>query len=967
MTFFSNQQIVLRLPLLLLLLQLLGYSPQCSSAFEYVLASSGSYRIRLVDTTSNVSDIPTLFYQSNSSVHVDGIAWQSAFSTNNNNNATVLRTAQLEYTTYFDDEIVDQGSHDLSIPGTVPPRTVTAGFIKATKTGNVNVSVSLQVVYQLDDVDDEVSTPTIVTARQYQVYWPIFTLLPILVLMGLAYLTGNVEITISTANLVTVWITRGGFFQGMEHLVYGCILGALTDPYNGTIMLLVFFLSGIMSVAEISGGTKGWLRLCASYIKTTRVVQILAYAMGMAYFWDDVLSILLVGHLMRPLLDVAHTSRPIGALILDASAGPISGVVMISTWLLWEIPLLQQELSRIDNNLVGEDLPAITMTPWQVLKESLRFAFYPIFYILLIPLLLWSQRHMGQLLMYERITQVYQANTGGPTDIRGPCQRNKPPARGTPCRFWNIITPVVSITILFIVFWLQSGNRMTNLLITSRDDEEWIVTTLAYAITPLAWLQAISMGAAIHVVSILLQYQQGGSILFLPFCIPTLWKQHRLNKSREQQLQIKEQEEEQDFGEEQEKQIDQTENPVIVNPEGNTSTNGVMRHDHNSADIDNPEEAKHLLPMMNLIGSFFYGFARIMPYMIQFILAWALRASLTDMGLDRWFANMLGDQLESLQIAYLPIAAFLTAFFMSLATGGAARGKAANVLLPMLVAPVYQRTYASHPDMIFQVIGAVLSGCIAGDHAAPLSNSTLLSCLASDCHVLIHILTQIPYIGVTLFLSLLVGTGPVGYGFYPIGAGYFLGVVSILFFVFFICYPILDTNGQWDLLTRLYIRCCIKHKPEYHKNTGGHDDARDQDDEEAISSCHQCVADENQQQGSFWEILQRDTARAATALAQGLPYETEDCRHLMHPIDSAVTTSELDSDEHQHGRTDMSRDDDGIARDSMHRNGTRALATEVVGLEPDQEHTLSCDVGVVAPSRRARVFASDARESTDLS
>jgi hypothetical protein len=466
--------------------------------------------------------------------------------------------------------------------------------------------------------------------------------------------------------------------------------------------------------------------------------------------------------------------------------------------------------------------------------------------------------------------------------------------------------------------------------------------------TPLAWLQAISMGAAIHVVSLLLQFQQGDSVLFLPFCIPTLWKQHKLKKSKQEQLQTKEQEGEQDHEKEQEKQSDQCEHPGIVNADDNASTDGIMRQDDEAGDddnSDNPEEAKHLLPMMELIASFFYGFARIMPYMIQFILAWALRASLTDMGLDRWFAGVLGDQLEGLQIAYIPIAAFLTAFFMSLATGGAARGKVASILLPMVVGPVYQRTYASNPGMVFQVIGAILSGCIAGDNAAPLSNSTLLSCLASDCHVLIHILTQIPYIGVTLFLSLLVGTGPVGYGFYPVGAGYFLGVVSILFFVFFICYPILDPNGQWDLLTRLYIRCFIRRKPEPNKNTSVHDDTRDQDDEEASTGQHRRSTDEDQE---------RDTARAAAAIAQGLPYETEDCRHLMHPIDSAITTSDLDGDEQQHGGTRMSCDDDSRARFFMDRNGSRASPAAAI-----------CD-GAVAPSRRARILASDARESTDV-
>jgi len=42
-------------------------------------------------------------------------------------------------------------------------------------------------------------------------------------------------------------------------------------------------------------------------------------------------------------------------------------------------------------------------------------------------------------------------------------------------------------------------------------------------------------------------------------------------------------------------------------------------------------------------------------------------------------------------------------------------------------------------------IGAVISGGIFGDHCSPISDTTIISSLASDCEVLEHVKTQLPY------------------------------------------------------------------------------------------------------------------------------------------------------------------------------------------------------------------------------
>jgi len=63
------------------------------------------------------------------------------------------------------------------------------------------------------------------------------------------------------------------------------------------------------------------------------------------------------------------------------------------------------------------------------------------------------------------------------------------------------------------------------------------------------------------------------------------------------------------------------------------------------------------------------------------------------------------------------------------------------------------------PDRALQLfyasVGSVLAGAIFGDHCSPISDTTVLSSVASGCRHEIHVWTQIPY----ALLAAVVGMG----------------------------------------------------------------------------------------------------------------------------------------------------------------------------------------------------------------
>ena len=64
-------------------------------------------------------------------------------------------------------------------------------------------------------------------------------------------------------------------------------------------------------------------------------------------------------------------------------------------------------------------------------------------------------------------------------------------------------------------------------------------------------------------------------------------------------------------------------------------------------------------------------------------------------------------------------------------------------------------------------VACCLAGAVWGDHCSPISDTTILSSIASGCNHIEHVRTQLPYALLVGAVALLFGTVPGGYGFPP--------------------------------------------------------------------------------------------------------------------------------------------------------------------------------------------------------
>jgi Na+/H+ antiporter NhaC len=151
------------------------------------------------------------------------------------------------------------------------------------------------------------------------------------------------------------------------------------------------------------------------------------------------------------------------------------------------------------------------------------------------------------------------------------------------------------------------------------------------------------------------------------------------------------------------------------------------------------------------------GMARVFPAIVVLTLAWALSAVAGDLHVGQVVSGWLSE--EGFSIRWLPLAVFVSAAGVSFATGTS--WGTMGILCPIVVRVAADLGAATPPDealpLFYASVGGVLAGSIFGDHCSPISDTTVLSAIASGCSLEDHVWTQMPYALITAGVSMLAG------------------------------------------------------------------------------------------------------------------------------------------------------------------------------------------------------------------
>ena len=159
------------------------------------------------------------------------------------------------------------------------------------------------------------------------------------------------------------------------------------------------------------------------------------------------------------------------------------------------------------------------------------------------------------------------------------------------------------------------------------------------------------------------------------------------------------------------------------------------------------------------------------------VLAWSLKATCDDLQTGNFLVHTIGKELSPF---VFPALLFLIASMVSFGTGTSWGTMA--ILIPIGVAMAHKLDGGTYGIITVISLGAVLDGSIFGDHCSPISDTTIMSSIASSCDHLHHVRTQVPYSLLVGAIAVVVGYLPAAFGLPPLWS--VLGIIVVLALIF---------------------------------------------------------------------------------------------------------------------------------------------------------------------------------------
>lgn len=470
-----------------------------------------------------------------------------------------------------------------------------------------------------------------------------FGIIPALLAIALAVLTRQVILSlfvgVLSGSVIFYFISAEdlGCFFGVDRVVDTYLVNAISDTGHVSVIIFSMFIAAMVSVLNEIGAFNGVVQWMISKVKSKKGALFSSYFLGFFVFFDDYANTLIVGNTMRNLTDKYKISREKLAFIVDATAAPIASIALVSTWIGFEVNLINDGISETQLNT--------SFSGYGIFMEAIKYSFYPILILIFIFILIWRGKDFGLMYKFEVKAQSNQA------DIK----------RNVQLKSINGVFAVIPIVVMVIVTFV-------GIFITGYMDGFTFVEAFQNGDCYKGLLWGSSTGLILSVL-IGLGYK---------------------------------------------------------------------------------------FKLRELIEIVVKGFKSLIEAITVLILAWALNNVLEDLQLGEFIANAFVD--FGVTIYAIPPLVFILSGIIAFSTGSSF--STMGIMVPLIIQLFAGLGYAdSSVQILAASIASVLSGSVLGDHCSPISDTTILSSMATGCKHINHVNTQLTYClivgGVALVLLLL--------------------------------------------------------------------------------------------------------------------------------------------------------------------------------------------------------------------
>jgi Na+/H+ antiporter NhaC len=187
-----------------------------------------------------------------------------------------------------------------------------------------------------------------------------------------------------------------------------------------------------------------------------------------------------------------------------------------------------------------------------------------------------------------------------------------------------------------------------------------------------------------------------------------------------------------------------------------------------------------ILSLRETIDAWFAGIRSMLLAILILTLAWSIGAVTNEIRTADYIISLISETIDP---RFLPVIVFLVCGLTSFATGTSWGTMAIMfpIVIPLSAAVTGMNNYSPADThlILIGVISSVLAGCVWGDHCSPISDTTILSSMASGCDHIDHVRTQLTYAISVGIVTMLIGDILTAFGLSPVIALLIIAAVLI--------------------------------------------------------------------------------------------------------------------------------------------------------------------------------------------
>lgn len=457
------------------------------------------------------------------------------------------------------------------------------------------------------------------------------------------------------------------------------VRSAIADADHASIILFTMMIGGMVGIITRNGGMASVVLSIVSRAKTAVGGQVAVWLMGLMIFFDDYSNTLVVGNTARSLTDHLKISREKLAYIVDSTAAPVSCIALITTWIGYQIGLIDEALQAT---------PGLAdVQAYSVFIHSIPYSFYPILAIVFVFMIAATNLDFGPMYTAEQRARNGQVKPEAKDVLPSIHGDELAPKDHIPLRAVNAFIPIIALiaALLGSLFILGEGDTVVEILGTTDPYRAMMYSSFVGVLVA----AAMTLGQGI-------------------------------------------------------------------------------------------------LSIHETVDAWYGGLRATLFGMIILVLAWSLSDLTASLSTASYLVTLLAD---SLPVGLIPAIAFVLAAVTAFTTGTSWGTMA--ILLPLVIplswAVMGVNGTADEGGMhvLYSSVACVLAGAVWGDHCSPISDTTVLSSVASGCDHIEHVRTQLPYALLVGVVGLVFGTIPGGYGMPPwlsiiIGIAVLAGILKVV-------------------------------------------------------------------------------------------------------------------------------------------------------------------------------------------